>query len=345
MTSADRGDVQATLPLMPKLRLFANLREAAGTSSVELAGATVGEVMSAATTAFGAAFAEGLATARVWVNGDPADAATAVRPDDEIALIPPVSGGASVVSTRGAPLDALSIVVLAAAVLVGNLLSQQWFTFVVVGTGIAWLWDVREVLRARGIGGSAIPGAVAVALAANGAYGWGIGGYAAGTTLGILVLLSWTIVDARARTMDGIAVGLLVGTIAALGAGGIVYVRLQDEGRVTFFLAIAAAAGIGTWLIQRFIPDMAGIDPNQAALIVTLLGGVVAGWLFDVFSLTVAILGAVFIGLGLLAGRTLGSMLRWGPVMHTERAPGMLTTLDGPVLAAAAFFAAVAMFA
>jgi molybdopterin converting factor small subunit len=329
---------------MPTLRLFANLREAAGTSSVDMEGTTVGEVVSAAAATFGPAFADGLAAARVWVNGDPAEAATVVRPQDEIALIPPVSGGTSVASGRGAPLDALSVVALAAAILVGNLLSLQWFTFAVVGAGAAWLWDVREVLRARGIGGSAIPGAVAVALAANGAYGWGIGGYAAGTTLGIVVLLVWTVVDARARSIDGIAVGLLVGAIAALGAGGIVYVRLGDEGRVTFYLAIAAAAGVAAWMVQRFAPDIAGVDPNLAALVVTLMAGLVAGLAFDVFTLTVAILGAVLIGLAFLAGRTLGSMLRWGPVMHTERAPGMLTMLDGPVLAAAAFFAAVVMF-
>jgi hypothetical protein len=37
-----------------------------------------------------------LATARVWVNGDEpeADGATALGEDDEIAVLPPVSGGA-----------------------------------------------------------------------------------------------------------------------------------------------------------------------------------------------------------------------------------------------------------
>ena len=50
------------------------------------------------------------------------------------------------------------------------------------------------------------------------------------------------------------------------------------------------------------------------------------------------------IGLGSVGGRTLGSMVRWGPVMHTARAPGMLTVMDGFVVAAGAYFAAMLLF-
>jgi molybdopterin converting factor small subunit len=34
-----------------------------------------------------------LATCKVWVNGDDADACTAVNEADEVAVLPPVSGG------------------------------------------------------------------------------------------------------------------------------------------------------------------------------------------------------------------------------------------------------------
>jgi molybdopterin converting factor small subunit len=34
-----------------------------------------------------------LARSRVWRNGDPADRADPVGPDDEVAVLPPVSGG------------------------------------------------------------------------------------------------------------------------------------------------------------------------------------------------------------------------------------------------------------
>jgi len=76
------------------LRMFASAREAAGTARDELPGATVGEVLGAARRRYGDAFADVLATCRIWVNGDPAADDLAVGPGDEIAVLPPVSGGA-----------------------------------------------------------------------------------------------------------------------------------------------------------------------------------------------------------------------------------------------------------
>lgn len=78
---------------MARLRLFAAIREAAGTSSVILPGATVGDVIAAATVRFGPAFADHVAVCRVWVNGEPAEPDDPVTDTDEVALLPPVSGG------------------------------------------------------------------------------------------------------------------------------------------------------------------------------------------------------------------------------------------------------------
>jgi molybdopterin synthase sulfur carrier subunit len=75
------------------LRLFAAAREAAGTDRAELDGATVGEILAAATERFGEHFATVLASSRVWCNGEPAAAADPVRTSDEVAVLPPVSGG------------------------------------------------------------------------------------------------------------------------------------------------------------------------------------------------------------------------------------------------------------
>jgi sulfur-carrier protein len=76
------------------VRMFASAREAAGTARDDVPGATVGEVLSAARQRYGNAFADILGTCRIWVNGDPAADSTAVGPTDEIAVLPPVSGGA-----------------------------------------------------------------------------------------------------------------------------------------------------------------------------------------------------------------------------------------------------------
>ena len=78
---------------MQTLRRFAQAREAAQTSVDDVPGATVAEVLDAAEHRYGAAFADVLGTCRVWVNGEPADPATEVVDADEVAVLPPVSGG------------------------------------------------------------------------------------------------------------------------------------------------------------------------------------------------------------------------------------------------------------
>lgn len=78
---------------MATLRLFASVREEAGEREVTIDAATVGDVIAQANDKFGSHFAELAATCRVWVNGEPAETDTAVGVDDEVALLPPVSGG------------------------------------------------------------------------------------------------------------------------------------------------------------------------------------------------------------------------------------------------------------
>jgi molybdopterin synthase sulfur carrier subunit len=78
---------------MATLRLFAGAREAAGTDRAVLDGATVGDVLAAASDRFGERFAAVLATSRVWRNGEPATDTDAVGDADEVAVLPPVSGG------------------------------------------------------------------------------------------------------------------------------------------------------------------------------------------------------------------------------------------------------------
>jgi sulfur-carrier protein len=75
------------------LRMFASAREAAGTGRAVFDGATVAEVLDAAVASFGVEFARVLPMCKVWVNGDAAEPSTPVTADDEVAVLPPVSGG------------------------------------------------------------------------------------------------------------------------------------------------------------------------------------------------------------------------------------------------------------
>jgi molybdopterin converting factor small subunit len=75
------------------LRLFAGARDAAGTRQDTFDGDTVEDVLSAARQRYGDGFAEVLTTCRVWVNGEQAAPTRRVGPTDEVAVLPPVSGG------------------------------------------------------------------------------------------------------------------------------------------------------------------------------------------------------------------------------------------------------------
>lgn len=78
---------------MARLLFFGPAREAVGCSSVTLPGESVEAVVGAAQEQFGEAFSQILAVSNVWLNGQTVAADTRVDDDDEIAVIPPVSGG------------------------------------------------------------------------------------------------------------------------------------------------------------------------------------------------------------------------------------------------------------
>jgi len=80
---------------VPRLRLFAAAREAAGTGSDVVEGDTVREVLTAAEARYGARFADVLGTCRVWVNGEDISIDSTVGQHDEVAVLPPVSGGST----------------------------------------------------------------------------------------------------------------------------------------------------------------------------------------------------------------------------------------------------------
>lgn len=88
-----RGSCDSTLGQMAHVRLFAAARDAAGTARDDLPGDTVGDVLAAANQRYGASFAAVLATSRIWVNGEPAQSDDQVGAADELAVLPPVSGG------------------------------------------------------------------------------------------------------------------------------------------------------------------------------------------------------------------------------------------------------------
>jgi molybdopterin converting factor small subunit len=59
----------------------------------EIDGDTVGDVLHLAVARYGEAFGKVLLVSQVWVNGEQARRDQAVGPGDEVAVLPPISGG------------------------------------------------------------------------------------------------------------------------------------------------------------------------------------------------------------------------------------------------------------
>lgn len=81
---------------MPTIRLFAQARERAGTSTLHVDGTTVGEVVAALKAQFDAEFTQVFDHSRLWLNAHPIEgewSQVAVGESDELAVVPPVSGG------------------------------------------------------------------------------------------------------------------------------------------------------------------------------------------------------------------------------------------------------------
>jgi MoaD family protein len=78
-----------------RLRLFAQAREAAGLAQESFEADTLGDLLDQARARYGERFTAVLANARIWINGDEpiAGDATLLADDDEVAVLPPVSGG------------------------------------------------------------------------------------------------------------------------------------------------------------------------------------------------------------------------------------------------------------
>ncbi len=78
---------------MTRVLLLGPAREAAGAGHGEFDGDTVGAVLQNAVTRYGVDFERVLAVSQIWVNGNAAESGDHIGPYDEIAVLPPISGG------------------------------------------------------------------------------------------------------------------------------------------------------------------------------------------------------------------------------------------------------------
>ena len=323
---------------MARLRLFANLREAAGTSSAEVPGSTVAQVLDAAVDRFGDDFASGLVHARIWVNGDQAESDSLVGDGDEVALIPPVSGGATVVRSPVA-IEVGLVAALVAAMFLANAVDDanqpKWFTVTMVLAASMWAFDVVDYAGRRGLRIPAGPVLAGVFGGALSTFRWGVPGMAVATVGATVAALLWAVLFPKLRPVDAVAASAVLAITGTFGVSALVLLRLVSEDVTTAFLIIAVS-GIGiSWLTRR--AGVEAVDPAWATMVAAIAGGGVAALLLvdDAWPIIIAAAAAA---VALIAGRNLGSLLRSGALFPTGDVPGSLHYLDGFIMASGAFW-------
>ena len=208
---------------MAKLRLFANLRELAGTSRLDVPSETVGGVIEAASEKFGPDFRRGVETSRVWVNGEAASMDDSVTEHDEVVLIPPVSGGDEPATTFSA-LDLMAFLPAAVAVvaILANTQGQDIWAAVLVLIVAIWALDIGTSFVARGREFASLAVVVVTAAgSAMAAHVAGGGGYALALVIAAVVSLGWAVAFPQYRHVDVLSPTVMVSLLGGLGTASL----------------------------------------------------------------------------------------------------------------------------
>lgn len=324
---------------MATVRLFARLRELAGSSRVEIDGATVGEVVDTAGERFGPEFVAAMKTARVWRNGDEAAWDDPLEPDDEVALLPPVSGGAATIASVPEVSLAIPIVATIVLVLINLQADSAWWAAALVGAVGLWVIDIAQQMEIRGRSFPAV--AVVIGAVAGAVISESIGpvGLAVAIAIAVMVVLAWGVGIVGYRSVDAVAPGVMVGMLAAAAVGSMVLTRSSaapDPESVDVFLLVVILATVLGAVVDR-MSELPYLDPYTVTALTAIVVSLAMAFIRD---LDVA--GYLLVGLGLavtlVAGKGLGALLRTGTVALADSVPGYFRAFDGAVLAAALYF-------
>ena len=178
--------------------------------------------------------------------------------------------------------------------------------------------------------------AILVSMATSNAFG--LSGLGVGVAIAMVMVMGWAIVRPEARDLTTIAASALCALIASLSVASILLARVSTAGdgdrKIAGLLIIAVVGALTGRIAERSRARMA--DPYMLASVVTVLTAVAVAYLSD-FDL----LGWFFIGLvlagAMIAGRGIGSAFRTGRIQLAIRPDGVLTALDGPMVAVAVF--------
>ena len=272
-------------PERVRVRLFAALREAAGTDVVEVESAPLVDVLEALARRFGEPFATRVRAASVLVDGARVDAGSdhVVPAGADVAVLPPFSGGAGDVAGAGAappprvrraasaPALPLEAGVLAVLLLVARALGQVVLEVVVVGLAVVVALDlVRLLARVTArplVPAAALPAAVLpVVVAVRGEAGVRTAPALAAAALLVAFVLV-LVAGRRAGVVEVLGATLLTGLLPGVGAAGAIVLGDRDAGfrwiAATALVAGASVLAVGAvrwtrprppWVLEVVVP-------------------------------------------------------------------------------------------
>lgn len=232
----------------------------------------------------------------------------------------------------------LPVVVVAVAV-IANLQSQEIWAAALVAISAIWAVDLGATFVARGKTFASLAVATSAAAGALSAHALGAWGYGLAVALAVAICLGWAVAFMDYRRVGSFAPTVLAGLLAALATASMVLARSSsspDGEAVTIFLVSVSAGVLAGSMVAR-MPAIPFLDAFSTTAIVAVIAAVVGAAIWDA-----DIVGYLLVGLGiavsLIAGNGLSTMLRTGQVRLTERAPGLMPSLDGVFLAAAIYY-------
>lgn len=288
-----------------RVRLFAAIREAAGTGETSVAPGPLPVLLDELRARYGQQFSVRLAVCSLLVDGTPTplDATVDVADGAELALLPPVSGGAPVppAAVGSAALGTVVGALLVAAVVAPEPAFGVTVTVLAVGVFVDFAarlsrTGVRPITVAAAVPGIGLP----AASAARGMSGWTalpdfVVGGALAAFVAVLVFRRRDVTAALGRTA-------LVGLTVGVGATGLLLLRELPDG-------VGWAAGtVAALSLVELVRQLAGARAGPLAVgLVTVAGALVTGGVLlltvDPFALTSA---AAVAAVALLAGATAG---------------------------------------
>lgn len=228
---------------------------------------------------------------------------------------------------------------VAVVAVLANLQAQEIWAAALVAVVALWAIDLGNAFEARGRAFAPLAVVLTAASAALAAHTFGTLGYGMAVAMAVVVCLGWAVAFDPYRSVESFAPTLLTGVLAGLAVASMVLARSPsspDLQSADVFLVSVIAGVIAGTVVSR-MPAVPFLDPFSATAVVAVLGSVGGALIWDL-----DVVGYLLVGLGvavaLVAGTGMSTMLRTGQVRLTERAYGMMPSLDGVVLAAAIYF-------